>query len=77
MSWLSVSLSPRALRRKHGLWVTALAQWLTPEGEEREETCISSKPDSWKVKLLKMVAVDMVREIWVSFQGWANPISQE
>lgn len=35
MSWRSLSLSPRALRRKDVLWVTALAQWLTPEGEER------------------------------------------
>ena len=38
--WLS--LSPR---RKDGLWVTALAQCLTPEGEEREAICTSSKPD--------------------------------
>ena len=35
MSWLSLSLPPRALRRMDVLWVTALAQWLTPEGEER------------------------------------------
>lgn len=51
-----LSLSPGALQRKDSLWVTALAQRLTPEGEERAEIYTSPKPDSLKVKLRKIIA---------------------
>ena len=53
-----LALSLLGFGRKGGQWVTtALAQWLTPEGVGREEISTGSKPDSWKVKLLKVIVV--------------------
>lgn len=58
---------------KDGLWVIVLAQWLTLEREEREESRTSSKPDSLKVKLWKIIALIGLGKFGVQFKDRLIP----